>query len=297
MADGTSRIVVGYDGSGAARAAVEWAATEASERAMTLTVLHAVRPPPAVASPFRWSAVTARVVAAGEVVTEDGVQLARKFAPWDSVTGTTVEGSPAPALLAAATGAALLVIGAHGHGTVVSDLIGSAAFAVAAHARCPVVVVRGDASVRPGPGHPVVCGVDGSPGAYAALRHAADVASAAGARLEVVTAWRSVVDESWYAAGEDDSDRVDLDHSARTHAAEVAADASALVREVHPDVTFTCRTAAGSATEVLRDAAAAAGLLVVGSRGRGGFAGLVLGSVGHALLHVSPCPVAVVPRA
>lgn len=296
MADNTRSIVVGYDGSAAARAAVEWAAVEACDRAMALTVLHAVQPPPAVTAPFTWSTVTAGVTAAGEVVTEEGVQLARKFAPWDSVTGSTVHGSPAPSLLAAATGAALLVIGAHSHGSVVSDLVGSTAFAVTAHARCPVVVVRGTAGVRPGPTHPVVCGVDGSRGADAALRHAADVASATGARLLVVTAWRSVVDESWYAAGEHDVDRIDLDRAARTHAETVAAEAAELVRDVHPDVAVACRASAGSASWVLRDAAGAAGLLVVGTRGRGGFAGLVLGSVGHALLHMSPCPVAVVPR-
>jgi nucleotide-binding universal stress UspA family protein len=233
MADDTSRTVVGYDGSEAARAAVEWAAVEACDRGMALTVLHAVQPPPAV-TPFTWSTVAARVAAAGVVVTEEGVQLARKLAPWDSVTGTTVHGSPAPALLAAATGAALLVIGAHSHGSVVSDLVGSTAFAVTAHARCPVVVVRGTPGARPGPGRPVVCGVDGSRGSDAALRHAADVASVTGARLLVVTAWRSVVDESWYAAGDHDLDRVDLDRSARTHAATVAAEAAELVRDVHP---------------------------------------------------------------
>jgi nucleotide-binding universal stress UspA family protein len=296
MTDSTRRVVVGYDGSAAAGAAVEWAATEAADRAMTLVVVHAVQPPPAVTSPFTWSAVAARVVAAGEAVTEEGVRLARKLAPWDSVTGTTVQGAPAPALLSAATGAALLVVGAHSRGTVVSELAGSAAFAVSAHARCPVVVVRGTAGVRPGPGRPVVCGVDGSPGAQAALRHAADVASVTGARLLVVTAWRSVVDESWYAAGEDDLDRIDLDRSARTHAEKVAAEASDLVRDVHPDVAVSCRATAGSPSQVLRDAAPEAGLLVVGTRGRGGFAGLVLGSVGHALIHASPCPVTVVPR-
>jgi nucleotide-binding universal stress UspA family protein len=296
MAGDTRRIVVGYDGSAAARAAVEWAATEAADRAMALIVVHAVHPPPGIASPFTWSAVAARVSAAGEAVTEEGVQLARKFASWDSVSGATVQGSRVPALLAASTDAALLVIGAHSHGTVVSDLTGSAAFAVTAHARCPVVAVRGDAGVRPGPDHPVVCGVDGSAGACAALRHAADVASVTGARLEVVTAWRSVVDESWYPGGADDFDRVDLDRSARTHAEKVADEASRLVHDVHPDVAVSCRASAGTPSGVLRDAAGGAGLLVVGTRGRGGFAGLVLGSVSHAMLHVSPCPVAVVPR-
>jgi nucleotide-binding universal stress UspA family protein len=187
------------------------------------------------------------------------------------------------------------VIGAHDHVSVVADLTGSATFVVTAHARCPVVVVRAEAGVRPGPRHPVVCGVDGSPGADAALRHAADVASAARARLEVVTAWRSVVEESWYA-GADDVDGVDLDRSARSHAEKVAAEASVLVHDVHPDVAVSCRAVAGSAAKVLQDAAGGAGLLVVGTRGRGGFAGLVLGSVGHALLHVAPCPLAVVPR-
>jgi nucleotide-binding universal stress UspA family protein len=296
MADNAGRIVVGFEGSAAARTAVEWAAVEACDRAMPLTVVHAVQPSPAITSPFTWATVAARVAAAGDVVTEEGVRLARKFAPWDSVTGATVQGSPSPALLAAATDAALLVIGAHSHGTVVSDLVGSTAFAVTAHARCPVVVVRGAAGLRPGPGRPVVCGVDGSPGAHAALRHAADVASVTGARLLVVSAWRSVVDESWYAAGEHGLDRIDLDRSARTHAEKVAAEAAELVRDVHPDVAVSCRASAGSASELLREAAGAAGLLVVGTRGRGGFAGLVLGSVGHALLHVSPCPVAVVPR-
>jgi nucleotide-binding universal stress UspA family protein len=210
------------------------------------------------------------------------------------VSGVTAYGTPASLLVETAEGATLLVVGSRGHGPVLAGLLGSVALGVTGHARCPVVVVRGTSLERPGHDHPVVVGVDGSAGAERALRHAADTAAAATAPLVVVTAWRSVVEESWYVTGGTAFDGVDLDRSARTQAEHVATDAAGLARGLYPELPVSCHAVRGAPAEAL--ARAGASLLVVGSRGHGGLAALVLGSVTHALIHVAPCPVTVVPN-
>jgi nucleotide-binding universal stress UspA family protein len=169
MARPSARIVVGWDGTAAAGAAVDWAAAEAARRGVPLTLVHAVHRPQFAGDRVAWiplpgnhSAVSARVVA------DAGADRARQLGATALMTETPTS-MVAGALTEASQDAALVVLGASERGAVAGELLGSADLAVAARAGCPVVVVRGDAR-PPGSRRPVVAGVDGSARAERALR-------------------------------------------------------------------------------------------------------------------------------
>ncbi|HEU4449034.1 MAG TPA: universal stress protein [Gaiellaceae bacterium] len=150
----------------------------------------------------------------------------------------------------------------------------------------------------------IVAGVDGSPGAAAALRWALDEARLRGATLHVVHAWRlplyAAAPEAAFAGVTPASERLDAEVEAvlAEQASGVVDDAVAsLERESGGDLGVELRVEAvrGPAAGVLLERAAGADALVVGSRGHGGFAGLLLGSVSQQCVQHAPCPVVVVP--
>ncbi|MFP5347510.1 MAG: universal stress protein, partial [Actinomycetes bacterium] len=194
-------VVVGFDGSSEAEAAVDWAAAEASRLGKPLVVAYGADYSGmliGVGGMGSWFPEPAQQAA--EQIAEEGAQRARKVAGDVEVSALARIHSPAAVLRAASETAALVVVGTRGHGTVAGALLGSVAFAVSASAVCPVVVVRGDSSKPVGPGRPVVVGVDGSSQGEAALDLAADRAADTGAELHLVTAWRTAVGESWAVA-------------------------------------------------------------------------------------------------
>ena len=132
----------------------------------------------------------------------------------------------------------------------------------------------------------IVVGVDGSDEALVALGWALDEGRTRGAVVEVVHAFMPDLSEAGQLVDETAS----------------ALQAEELLRKMvepevtaHPGVQVTTRALAGPPTRTLLDAAAGADLVVVGTRGRGGFAGLLLGSVSQQCVHHAPCPVVVVP--
>ena len=159
-------------------------------------------------------------------------------------------------------------------------------------------MVRGDSGRRAGPDHPVVVGFDGSPDSARAVHYAADVAANTGALLTIVTAYQTASPRRAVGASRlgqpTDDDGPDFEAIAREAAREIATSALGIARQRHPVLPAVQRALGGTAVDVLTSAAAQAGLLVVGSRGHGGFSGLVLGSTSHRLIHTSPCPVVVV---
>lgn len=292
-------VVVGYDGSPRATRALDWAAAEAGRKGLPLTVVQAIRHPEFLAPAGVWPLIEPEALAAARDVTNEGVERAAQAAGNPQVSGLTVAGHPADVLLDAAKDASLLVVGTRGRGDLVGALLGSVAFAVSSHAPCPVVVVRGSTDHPPGPQHPVVVGVDGSKAAEIALRFAADAAAASSAPLDVVTAWHPLGANAWELAALPylTQEHGDPDEASRKAAEQVAEEAGNLARALYRDLTVTARAVSGQPADALAQAAKDAGLLVVGSRGRGGFTSLVLGSTGHAVIHVAPCPVAVVRAA
>jgi nucleotide-binding universal stress UspA family protein len=137
----------------------------------------------------------------------------------------------------------------------------------------------------------IVVGVDGSPASAAALRYALDEARSHGARLVVASAWHVPVQA--YSAGApvpfpDISEALEKD--ARGTVIEMLEGLEGLAKGVALERVVR----EGQAAEVLLDLAADADLVVVGSRGRGGFSGLLLGSVSQQVTHHAPCPVTIV---
>ncbi|MFB9836195.1 universal stress protein [Actinoallomurus acaciae] len=277
-------IVVGYNDTKHSREALAWAAREADRRDAPLTVLFAADYPgmtlgygPGLLEP------APDALEAAEEVTAKGVAAAHAIQPGIRVNGVTTVTSPANALIDATDHARLLVIGTRGLSSVLGALLGSVAFTVAGRAACPVIVIKKSAGTRPiGPGHRVVVGTDGSSPAARAVTFAADFAAQTSAELEVIT-----------CTGQDTSGAADA-QLLRGGARSIADRAEASLRETHPALPVVMMVADGAAEQKLIDASADAGLLVVGSRGRGAFRGLLLGSVSHAVIHGAPCPVGVI---
>lgn len=277
-------VVVGYNGRQHSRDALLWAAAEAVRHDAQLLVVYAANypgmtlgPGPGLLEPEPGA------LEAAQEVTVGGVSEALQAHPELRVTGATEVTSPSEALTEASTGAGLVVIGSRGYGRTVGALLGSVGFAVAARAKCPVIVVKGEPGQRPvGPGHRVVVGTDGSTGAVAAVTFAADRAAAGSAALEVVT-----------STGEHPVEDVDA-AQLRAWATQIAESTADRLRDSHPALSVSTRVEDCVAERTLVAASVDAGLVVVGTRGRGAYRGLLLGSVSHAVIHGAQCPVAVV---
>ena len=132
----------------------------------------------------------------------------------------------------------------------------------------------------------IVVGVDGSPSSIKALRWAIRQAKLTGAEVEAVTAWSYPSGYGWAPFSDG---AVDLEGDA----GKILAEALAEVSGIAPDVVVEPLVVYGHAADVLVRAAKGADLLVVGSRGHGGFAGMLLGSVSQHCVHHAPCPVLV----
>jgi nucleotide-binding universal stress UspA family protein len=292
----TPRVVVGYDASASAKTAVDWAADEAARRAVPLTVVHAADYTGLVGGPISTSPWLPGVaIDEARRITQRGADQARSRQPGLEVHAATLVASPGTGLIEESKGAALVVVGTRGHGEVTGLLLGSVAARVAAHAHCPVVVIRGDSLVAAGPDRPVVVAVDGSPAAREALRVAVAQAQASHAPLRIVCAWRTTMPgawdhEFWLTVAPD----TDPDESACAAAEDVAREAAATALELAPDLDVEIRVAGGYPPDVILDAAGDAGLVVVGSRGSGSLTGMFLGSVSHGVVHGANRPVLVV---
>jgi nucleotide-binding universal stress UspA family protein len=195
----------------------------------------------------------------------------------------------------------LAVVGTRGRGGFTERLLGTVSSALPAHAHCPTVVVpyRGgadDPERRDGDAvhdvHRIVVGVDGSPSAEVALRHAVQQAETWGAELVAVAGVPLGTGAgmlAWLPSQIDHEQVLD----------DVKAGLDVIVDRVeseHPGLVIKRHVLDGSGAELLTEFSTAADLVVVGSRGRGGFRGLLLGSTSQAVLHHSKCPVLVVTR-
>ncbi|WP_203931440.1 universal stress protein [Virgisporangium ochraceum] len=264
-------VVVGVDGSAPSRRALRWAAAEAARRGSRLRVLHAYRPPWLVGEIAARADLDSVARARAQSVVDDALDEARAAAPGTPVSGTAVCCHPVPLLMENA--GALTVVGSRGHGGFGSVLLGSTGLQLATHASGPVAVVRGRTDRDTAP---VVVGTDGSAGADLAVGTAFEAAAARGCFLTAVHAFTGAAD------------------------ARSRADADAELhgwlepwRDKYPEVSVETVATPGDAASVLTALSSTAHLVVVGTRGRGGFTGLLLGSVGQKLVHYAHCPVLV----
>ncbi|MBL7260852.1 universal stress protein [Paractinoplanes lichenicola] len=266
-------VVVGVDGSDGSAAAVRWAARHARDAGLPLRVIYA-------ASASEPVAVSERVLNAAVMEAGSGVDFSAYEVPGDRV----------PALIGASRESALLVLGESDRGRFATALTGSVAVRVVAEAECPVIVVRGDTD----PVGPIVVAVDGSRSNEPALAFAFREAARRECALFAVHAWQQPLVPTGAgtlaaAAGGAAS------HEEWAAAAQrLLTDALAPLRATFPLVAAYERLVEGPAESVVSHETSGAALVVVGSRGRGQLAGLLLGSTSQALIRDSECPVAVV---
>jgi nucleotide-binding universal stress UspA family protein len=286
-------IVVGVDGSRSALHAVRWAATEANRRGAPLRLVHVCAlVPPGLPDPVAHLGEYADIVLGqGRRWLAEATAAARTIDGSLEIVTDLRDGVTTKVLVAESAAAWMVVLGSRGLGGFTELLVGSVAVTLAAHARCPVVVVRSSTVDSPLPvTGPVVVGVNGSPLSEAAIPFAFEAAAAREVPLRAVHTWLdldlagawvplpSVVDWTMVQANEE---RILVERLAGWQEKYPGVDVQRVVTKDRP------------ARALLRRAEDAQ-LLVVGSRGRGGLAGLGLGSVSQTLLHKAPCPVAVI---
>lgn len=286
-----SRIVVGFDGSEAARAAVDWAADEARLRGRGLTIVHALLPP--VTTGGLGVGLPPNLDLLHDMETAARVELeavATDLRSSDLEVDSAVRiGAPSSVMLEASEVADLVVIGSRGHGGFRGLLLGSVGAQVAAHAGCPVAVIREPADLG---ATTVVVGIDGSPAAEAALTFAFDEASRRGWTLQAIHAWDvPAYDLLIVPNGPVPVPLRDVADDEVRLTAEVLAG----FRDDYPDVDVVESLVRAPAVQALLDAAAGAALLVVGTHGHGPTMGALLGSVSNGLLHKATTPIVVVP--
>lgn len=275
------RVVVGTDGSSGATAALEWAAAEASARGVPLRIVTAEPPDPLV--PPEMTQERYRHAAA---TLQAAVEHCRQERPALEVESEVLRAHPVEALVAESRRAAMVVTASRGRGGVRGLVLGSTSLRLTAHAQAPVVVVGPEARSRDGA---VVLGVDGSDSATGAWRFAIEYAQAHHRALRIVQA---VPDPAWYGTTQDLSRRW-YEELMQTVEEELRPQVEDL-RGRHPELDISLDVVHGHPAPVLHAAAEGAGLLVVGTRGRGPASSVLLGSISHAVLHHAPCPVAVV---
>lgn len=309
-------VVVGYDTSRESEVALEWAVSAAQRRGARLIVVHATGlQQPEVTTDQARVAQLAREFA--EEIAGRGAKRAQELAPDLTVEAVGIMKGAHTALQEYSREADLVVIGNRGHGKLRSAVTGSVAYAVTAHALCPVVVVRAATSELPSPSHAVVVGVDGSEHSDVALDEAARLAARNDAPLRVVVAWSSpawnLVPTSeqgrqrdtrgaaglnpWLVTYETDSgEQTSLAEEAPRTATASAQRAAARAQQSHPDLTVEQVVTEGRPEEVIIAASPAesTSLVVVGARGRGDLASLLLGSVSRAVIHDADVAVLVV---
>jgi nucleotide-binding universal stress UspA family protein len=277
-------IVVGYNRGKPAREALRWASEEAAHRGLVLAVLYAANYP-GMTLPEGPGLLERdpRALDAAREVTARGVAEAEAMEPDLVVVEETVVTGPAEALVEASSRASMVVVGSRGRRSRLGRLLGSVSLVVAARARCPAVVVRrghGDHTI--GPDHRVVVGTDGSPTATAAVAFAAAFAVDRHAALEILC-----------CTGDEPMPPVSQ-AMLRKGARAVLDEAVTATRGQHPRLRVRRRVVDGPPEPALVEASTDAGMLVVGSRGRGAFKGMVAGSVSLAVMHDAHCPVAVI---
>jgi len=284
-----SELVVGVDGSAASYAAVGWTAQEATIRGLPVRLVHVVAPTSMSSTEAPNDTIThEQEVKARHVIDQarrivDGVQgearlKVRVEIRYAGVLATLVDAS---------RDAHMIVVGARGFDGLGWHMLGSVSAGLLHHAHCPVTIVRDPESAgrEIHDDAPVVVGIDGSRASEAATALAFEEASRRRVPLVALHAWSDVgvfpiLGMDW--------------HVYRDEGDEVLGERLAGWQEIYPDVQVHRRLVCDVPARWLVNESDSAQLVVLGSRGRGGFDGLHLGSVSSAVAQSARVPVIVV---
>jgi nucleotide-binding universal stress UspA family protein len=286
----TLGIVVGIDDSPAARVAVQWAARDAELRNIPLTLVHAVSPEvatwlktPLPAGVLRWQQDH------GRRLVDTGLKLVEEVAERSgpaAVNTEIVASAAVPTLIKLSEDAEMVVAGSQGSGRWPGRRLGSVSSGLLRHAHCPVAIVHEEDPSTPSPPvhAPVLVGIDGSAASESATAIAFDEASRRRVELIALHAWSDLDVSEWPG----------IDWPAtQSMAEEVLAERLAGWQDQYPDVRVTRAVVQAQPARQIVQQSENAQLVVVGSRGRGGFAGLLVGSVGEAVAQMARVPVIV----
>jgi nucleotide-binding universal stress UspA family protein len=284
-------LLVGVDGSPSSKVAVDWAAREASMRKLPLSIVNvvpsaAVRMWPEVPMPAE---LIARVERDGHEILSDASETAQKATAdsrWIHIETELITGGVLPTLIDLSKEAEMVAIGCRGRGPINRRLLGSVSRGLIQHAHAPVAVIHDEDPMMTYPAKaPVLVGIDGSPASEAATAVAFDEASRRGVDLIALHVWS---DFALYEMPETELPAL------QRRADETLAERLAGWQERYPDVHVRPVVALNRPVHQLLERSEAAQLTVVGSHGRGGFAGMLLGSVSLAVAESARMPVLVV---
>lgn len=283
-------IVVGVDGSPPSKVAVDWAAREAAMRNLPLTIIHVTQ----AATVLMWAEapmppdLAVRFEKSGELILHDARVIAEDAAGGPAAIRVDTEllsAAVLPTLIDSSKDAEIIVVGCRGLGAIGRRLLGSVSWGLIHHANCPVAVIHDEDPLMSTPAKaPVVVGIDGSPASESATAIAFEEASRRGVELVAVHAWSDFAVSELPGVEWSDVEK---------QAEQTLAERLAGWQERYPDVTVRRFVVVDRPAHQLLEQSESAQLTVVGSHGRGGFAGMLLGSVSSAVAEAARMPVIV----